>query len=148
LFSGFSAILRQPLPTEALGKSLRIFRLCKASPARNSWRRYATVCLQACQSRSSWRLSGYTLMPAVFTTLPHFSVSAAMKVPNSAGDNSKGVVTKSARCALMIGFSNPALISRLSFSMISGGVPFGDAHTGNRTYHVSGHELAHGGNRW
>jgi hypothetical protein len=36
-----------------------------------------------------------------------------------------GVVATAASCALTAGSTSPALISRLSRSMISGGVPFG-----------------------
>src|SRR6516225_10579306 len=65
------------------------------------------------------------LRPANLITLPHFSISAAIWSPNSAGVKIFGVVATSASRALMVGFTSPALISRLSRSMISGGVPLG-----------------------
>src|SRR5262245_64543726 len=58
------------------------------------------------------------------TTLPHFWVSSAMNLPNPAGDSAK-TSPPSARRVLIVGSARPALISLLSFSMISAGVPFG-----------------------
>src|SRR5262245_13815547 len=65
------------------------------------------------------------LMPANFTTLAHFSVSAATKAPSSAALTIIGIVPMSASRALTAGSDRPALMSRLSRAMISGGVPFG-----------------------
>src|SRR5262245_4481130 len=47
-----------------------------------------------------WNHSG--LMPANFTTLPHFSVSSAISLPNSAGEPGSTVAPKSAKRALII----------------------------------------------
>src|SRR5262249_17926683 len=68
------------------------------------------------------------LMLAARITLPHFSVSSAMSLPKSAGVNASVVTPKSARRALNFGFARAALISLLSLSTISIGVPF-DAPT-------------------
>src|SRR5262249_3190310 len=65
------------------------------------------------------------LMLADLITLPHFSVSSAMSLPKSAGVNASVVTAKSARRALNFGFARAALISLLSLSTISIGVPFG-----------------------
>src|SRR5262249_58429227 len=65
------------------------------------------------------------LMLAARITLPHFSVSSAMSLPKSAGVNASVVTPKSARRALNFGFARAALISLLSLSTISIGVPFG-----------------------
>src|SRR6266446_1660391 len=58
-------------------------------------------------------------------TLPHFSVSSAMSLPKSAGEPGSTVPSRSASRALILGSARPALISLLSLSMISAGVPFG-----------------------
>src|SRR5260221_8833187 len=60
-------------------------------------------------------------MWAARITLPHFSVSAAMNLPKSAGVPVSAVRPRSAKRALMPGLAKPALISLLSFSMISAG---------------------------
>src|SRR5439155_19488261 len=65
------------------------------------------------------------LMPANLTTLAHFSVSSAMSLPKSAGEPTSGVPPKSASLAFILGSARPALISLLSMSMISTGVPLG-----------------------
>src|SRR5215831_4115130 len=65
------------------------------------------------------------VMPANLITLAHFSDSVATYAPNSAEVNIIGIVPRSASRALMVGFASPALMSRLSRAMISGGVPFG-----------------------
>src|SRR6266487_4092517 len=65
------------------------------------------------------------LMPAKLTTLAHFSVSSAMSLPKSAGEPTSGVPPKSASLAFILGSARPALISLLSMSMISTGVPLG-----------------------
>src|SRR5262245_55974988 len=65
------------------------------------------------------------LMPANLTTLPHFSVSSAISFLNESGDiESTGLPICSSR-ALMLGSARPALISRLSCSMIPAGVIVG-----------------------
>src|SRR5207302_1514941 len=62
--------------------------------------------------RERLRQSG--LRPANFTTLPHFSVSSAMKLPNSAGEPGNGVAPRSVSRALIFGSANAALISLFS----------------------------------
>src|SRR5262249_10321527 len=56
---------------------------------------------------------------AALITLAHFSVSAAMNLPNSAGVIGIGTAPKSASRALILGSARAALISLLSLSMIS-----------------------------
>src|SRR4029077_1297621 len=65
------------------------------------------------------------LMLIARITLPHFSVSSAMNLPKSAGDNANTVPPKSGIRAFILGSARPALISLLSLSTISAGVPFG-----------------------
>src|SRR6516165_7347455 len=65
------------------------------------------------------------LMLAALITLPHFSVSSAMNLPKSDGDNPNGVPPKSAIRAFKLGSARPALISLLILSMTSSGVPLG-----------------------
>src|SRR4029077_20024838 len=65
------------------------------------------------------------LMAANFTTLPHFSVSAAMSLPKSAGEPPIAIPPDSASRVLNAGSPRPALISLLSRSMISAGVLLG-----------------------
>jgi hypothetical protein len=57
--------------------------------------------------------------------LPHFSVSAAMRLPKSVGEPGSGVPPKSASRAFSLESARPALISLLSLSTISEGVFFG-----------------------
>jgi hypothetical protein len=65
------------------------------------------------------------LIFANLITLAHFSVSSAMRFPNSAGVIDSGSTPKLIRRALMAGSKTMALISLLSFSMIAEGVPLG-----------------------
>src|SRR5262245_41096884 len=65
------------------------------------------------------------LIPAARITLPHFSVSAAMNSPKSAGEPTSGVPPRSASRSLILGSARPALISLLSLSTISTGVFLG-----------------------
>jgi hypothetical protein len=65
------------------------------------------------------------LMPANLITLAHFSVSATMSLPKSAGEPGFGTLPNAAYRDLTSGSARPALISTLSFWMISTGVPFG-----------------------
>src|SRR5262245_2291589 len=65
------------------------------------------------------------LMFANFTTLPHFSVSSAISLPNSAGEPGSTAAPKSAKRALIIGSAMPAFTSRLSISITAAGVFFG-----------------------
>ena len=67
----------------------------------------------------------YSLIFAARMTLPHFSFSAAMNVPNSTGEVAKAVSPQSAIVCLILGSARPALIALLSISMIAGGVSFG-----------------------
>src|SRR5262245_9756206 len=65
------------------------------------------------------------LMPANLTTLPHFSVSAATKLPKSAGEPAITVPPISASRALSWESARAALIWLLSLLTISAGVPVG-----------------------
>src|SRR6266478_9986600 len=65
------------------------------------------------------------LMPANLITLAHFSVSSAMNFPNSAGEPANTSHPRSARRPFIVGSARAALISLLSFSMISVGVALG-----------------------
>jgi hypothetical protein len=58
------------------------------------------------------------LMPAYFTTLPHFAVSSMIKRPKSAGEPAIVVPPNSARRALIFGSPRQALISVLRLSTI------------------------------
>ena len=62
------------------------------------------------------------LMFAARITLPHFSVSSARSLPYSSRERASGALPRSAIPALILGSARPALISRLSLSMISTGV--------------------------
>src|SRR6516165_6062109 len=64
-------------------------------------------------------------MLAARITLPHFSVSSAISLPNWAGDPGSGVPPRSARRAFILGSSRAALTSLLSWSTISAGVAHG-----------------------
>src|SRR5262249_33513138 len=65
------------------------------------------------------------LMLAARITLPHFSVSAATKLPKSEGEPAITVPPRSASRALSWGSARAALISLLSLLTISAGVPVG-----------------------
>src|ERR1700675_4895401 len=67
----------------------------------------------------------FGLMPENLTTLPHFSVSAARNLPNSAGVIGIGSPPRSLILALSCGSASPAVMVALSLSMISAGVPAG-----------------------
>src|SRR5262249_11339080 len=56
---------------------------------------------------------------------PHFSVSSATSFPKSAGEPPMSEAPSSAKRAFALGSSRIALISLLSLSMITSGVPFG-----------------------
>src|SRR5260370_42681541 len=81
--------------------------------------------------QTSWNAGRRTphsgLMPANLTTLPHFSVSSATNLPNSAGVIGIPSLPKSARRAFILGSARAALISLLSLSTISAGVFLGAA---------------------
>src|SRR6266852_5019249 len=65
------------------------------------------------------------LMPAARTTLPHFSVSSEISLPNSAGDPPSGSPPMAANRAFIPASAIAALISLLSLSTISTGVFLG-----------------------
>ena len=65
------------------------------------------------------------LTPANFTTLPHFSVSSATSLPNSAGEPGSSEAPRSANRACDFGSARTAFIAVLTLSMNSAGVPFG-----------------------
>jgi hypothetical protein len=65
------------------------------------------------------------LMLAARITLPHFSISLAMNAPKSAGEPPKTAPPRSAIRALNLGLASAALISLLSLSTMSAGVPLG-----------------------
>src|SRR5215475_15712551 len=69
------------------------------------------------------RYSGLIL--AARMTLPHFSVSSAMSLPKSADEPASTVPPRSAIRAFTLRSASPALISRLSLSMIVGDVLLG-----------------------
>src|SRR5262245_46288758 len=72
------------------------------------------------------RIAGYSgLRPASFTTLPHFSVSAEMIFPKSAGEPKSGVPPRSKSRTFTLGSARAALISLLSLSTIAEGVFLG-----------------------
>jgi hypothetical protein len=64
-------------------------------------------------------------MPANLITFAHFSASATVSLPKSAGAPGSAVEPSSARRALIFGSASARLISLLSVSMISTGVLFG-----------------------
>ena len=74
------------------------------------------------------------LMFAARITLAHFSVSAAMSLPKSAGKPGSTVPPKSTSRALIFGSARAALISLLSFPTISVAVP-GRAETNQGLAH-------------
>jgi hypothetical protein len=65
------------------------------------------------------------LMLANFTTFAHFSISAVIRLVKSAGVIESGVTPNSLILALICESASPALVSLLSFSMISPGVFLG-----------------------
>src|SRR5262249_2467559 len=70
------------------------------------------------------RQSGLMLPARI--TLPHFSVSSAMSLPKSAGEPASALPPDSAIRALILGSARAALVSWLSLSMVSAGVPLGE----------------------
>src|SRR5262244_2666028 len=91
-----------------------------------------------CRDIRFWNHSG--LMPANLITLPHFSVSSAISLPNSAGEPGSPVAPKSAKRALIMGSARPAFTSLLSISMIAAGVFFGAPKP---SHALAWHEVAH-----
>src|SRR5215831_12797768 len=84
------------------------------------------------------------LMLAARITLPHFSVSSAISLPNWTGDPGNGVPPRSARRAFILGSSRAALTSLLSLSTISAGMAFGAPRPVPNTPLVARQELTHG----
>src|SRR5262245_16317655 len=65
------------------------------------------------------------LMPAIFATARHFSVSATMKSAKSLGEPGLACAPTFARLSRRAGGLCPSLMAPLSFSTISAGVPAG-----------------------
>jgi hypothetical protein len=59
-------------------------------------------------------------MPANFATFAHFSVSSAMKFPNTTGGSAITVEPRSGQSSFDLGIARAALISLLSLSTIFG----------------------------
>src|SRR5215510_2057125 len=69
---------------------------------------------------------GYCILTlAARTTLPHFAVSSATNLPNSAGVVVKMPPPSAPICALILGAASAVLISWLSVSTMSAGVLLG-----------------------
>jgi hypothetical protein len=66
-----------------------------------------------------------TLIPAAFTTLPHFSVSSAINLANSVGERGRTVAPRLANRFFIVGSARAAFISLLSLSTIPTDVFFG-----------------------
>src|SRR5712671_1682736 len=64
-------------------------------------------------------------IPANLTTLLHFSVSAAMSLPKSAGEPGSTVAPRSASLAFILASARAALISLFSLAMITEAVFLG-----------------------
>jgi hypothetical protein len=82
----------------------------------------------SCAERNLWNVAPprqSALMLRTRMTLPHFSVSSAMSLPKSAGEPTSVVPPKSASRAFALESASISLVSRLSLSMTSAGVPFG-----------------------
>src|SRR5262249_48364640 len=87
-------------------------------------------CSRSCKAgfQNSWhaRLLVYSgLMPAVRITAAHFSLSSATTFANSAGEPGRGSPPRAASRAFILRSASAALISLLSLSTISAGVPVG-----------------------
>src|SRR5262249_43274866 len=80
---------------------------------------------EALQGRWRQKVDQSSLIFPTPITLVHFSVSLAISLAKSADVPASTMLPKPASCALILGSLSPALISRLSTSMIPGGVPFG-----------------------
>src|SRR5262249_46447995 len=65
------------------------------------------------------------LIPTNLITLPHFSVSATIRFPKSAGEPARTAPPRSANRAFILGSARAALISVLSLATISAGVFLG-----------------------
>src|ERR1700685_1979616 len=72
-------------------------------------------------------LDQFDVMFANLITLPHFSISLAISLPNSAGVIGIGMPPRSAMPEAILASARAALISALSLATISGGVFFGAA---------------------
>src|SRR5438477_5665296 len=82
-------------------------------------------------------------MPANLITLPHFSVSSAMSLPNVAAGPGSGTFPRSARRAFSLGSTSPALTALFSTSTISAGVLRG-ANSIERGGLIARERLGHG----
>src|SRR6516162_2652512 len=78
-----------------------------------------------CHCRGVDRVLHSGLIPANAITLAHFSVSAAMSLPKSAGELGCGSLPNAAYRDLKSASARAALISVLSLSTIPAGVPLG-----------------------
>src|SRR5437588_10762069 len=76
-------------------------------------------------------------------TFSHFSVSSRTSLPKSADEITSGEAPRSVSRAVIFGSVRAALISLLSLSTISAGVPFG-APTPCHTRLETGNEITHG----
>ena len=84
------------------------------------------------------------LMPANLITLAHFSVSSAMSLPKSAGEPPSVETPTWTNRAFMAGSASAALISLLSLSTMSEGVPLGAPIPKKPPDSIARHELGHG----
>src|SRR5438105_1356032 len=76
--------------------------------------------------RQLWNVRAHSaLMLAARASLPHFSVSSLMNLPNSAGELGSAVPPSSASRVFIPGSTRPALISLLSLLTISADVFLG-----------------------
>src|SRR5712671_2388781 len=82
--------------------------------------------------RELFRSSHSGLMLAARITLAHFSVSAAISLPKSAGEPGKTSAPSSENCALSLASARPALVSLLRLSIIAESVFLG----ATTPYHV------------
>src|ERR1700674_2974882 len=69
------------------------------------------------------RPSHSTFAPEETTTFAHFAVSAAMTLPKSSGVPARGLPPSSARRSRILGSASARLVSALTLSMTSRGVP-------------------------
>src|SRR4051812_30289501 len=88
--------------------------------------RPSQYCIRPSRDGINGILGGHSgFMPENLTTLAHFAVSSAMSLPKSDGEPVRGTPPRSANRAFILGSASAALISLLSFSMISVGVLLG-----------------------
>src|ERR1700738_1690494 len=75
--------------------------------------------------RHAWGRAYSGLIPANLITLPNFSISSEISLPNSAGELASATPPKSVIRDMIFGSVRPILISLLSLSMNSTGVFLG-----------------------